>query len=175
MLKWCWRVGVRGWIGILGVVATASAESRVVLYSVRPGDSLGRIARRHDVTIEAICRANVRTRNKHSSLRSFDHSSRKRRLKSRTRGTDGEPSQCRGTASGAKSVNLPSAIWQRHARQPRSRVATSLSRATVGVTAGPVAASGGVVSSDTRAAFSRVRFDHHTGQEKELAGGWCNY
>lgn len=50
------------WWLVTTAVVSVHAEPEVVVYSVRPGDSLGRIARKHEVTIDAICRANARVR-----------------------------------------------------------------------------------------------------------------
>ena len=178
MLEWFLRVRLRGLVAILCTVTAAQTQPRVMLYSVRPGDSLGRIAKRHDVTIEALCRANVRTRQQkifpgdrliipatpsspirpHVTPVTTQAPPVTRDIEIRSDEARVEP-----------TLTLPSAIWHRYARQPRARgyvVLEGYGRRYSGY----AAAVGGVVSSDTRAAFSRLLFNHHTGEETELSG-----
>lgn len=184
---------------MLAVVAAAQAEPAVVVYSVRSGDSLGRIARRYDVTIDAICRANARTRAQKlhpgdkliipagarapSSVRELVNPStsttRVQGAPSRAGVTvrRAEAAQLRSsaaekaevTAKGAHASRLDVKLWRKYVSAPAQPGYVSLSGHGRNFD-GPTKLSDRHVPESTRRAFGHVLFDHRNGEETELSG-----
>lgn len=187
------------WLLVTIAVASAHAEPEVVIYSVRAGDSLGRIARRHDVTIDAICRANARTRTQKihpgdkliipagaraaSGAREMSNVDAATAA-SRVGPSSGDTAQPRAGSTPARSLEdrespavadarppsgLDSNLWRKYASPPPQRGFVSLSGHGRNFD-GPTKLSDRHVPESTRHAFGHVLFNHRNGEEAELSG-----
>lgn len=187
------RLFIAGALSLVTTVVTrAHAEPAITVYSVRPGDSLWRIARRHDVSVETICRASARARTQKiypgdkliiparagvtararehadSMLTNADASTRSLEVegrqvpRSRSRRTVVEPSR-------QSQLSLGPTTWRKYASAPRQPGLVSLS--SHGRKYNGMAKMGERhVSDETRRAFGRLLFNHRNGKEADIAG-----
>lgn len=180
------------------IVASANAEPATLVYSVRPGDSLGRIARKHDVSIDAICRAGARDRTQ--KIYPGDKLIIPARGSAPARGAEradvrllvnadavlsahadalargDEPQRAQllrakppPSSSPSSSLRLDASLWRRYVRAPRQRGLVSL-RGHGRNFIGIAKMSEQHVSDETRRAFGHVLFNHRNGEEAEIAG-----
>lgn len=159
---------------VLCFVVSAEGEPGIVVYAVRPGDTLERIARRYDVTIEAICRANSRTREQ--KLFPKERLIIPARAKQST--SERTPSNINSARPGLRGTDasgefhrpaMHASLWKRYVREPRERGYVILSghgRRFSGQTGMTEA----LIPETTRRAFRQLLFNHHNGQETELSG-----